>query len=217
MTEPTAAPARQRGTQPDVNIEHAKTVEVHESPAQLEVHEHIEVEEPVRVVRARDIDVEKHDERDVRRDRVWRSYTVARRDRRFGTAALALGILTVATAAWLMSGALRGETAMAAFSADEAVALMALAVAVGLLLVAGAAEGIALSLFLAWLAGLGALVLAVHQALREPMSGTGQVLTALLAVAGLLALVATTVGLASWRGQRAQERIYRDERRGRAA
>lgn len=219
MTEPPTTFRRiQAGDQPeprDIRIEQAE-VRVQEAP--VEVHEHIAVQEttvpppperpPERVVRIEESTVE-----EAQQGRMWRTYVLGRRERRFAGAALALALLTVVAAGWLFHSSLAGTGAPASLTDNEGVASLMLLLVVGVALAAAAADGIAIALVMGFVAGLASLLYGAYEFVAGGLSLTGQVLTAALAVLGVLVLAMCTLGLGSWRGRRHEERIQTFGRR----
>lgn len=197
-----------------MRIGHADVVEntrVHEGP--VEVHEHIEVKAPVAPVPARATEVER------KQDARWKEEHAVRRSLRFGTAALGIALLTIVASLWFMDGVVRDETYVAGWADDEALAMLGLGLLIGFAIAWGTGEGVVLALVLGWVLSLGGMALAAYQGFTDfyGLSGTGQVLTVALALAGVVALAACTLGLAAWRGRRIEERIYGyrgEQRRG---
>lgn len=223
MTEPPSIIRRSPPAgQPDVRIEQAD-VQVNEAP--IEVHEHINVDEPpatsaparaapVAPTPERVVRIEERDaDQELVEGRRWRTYVTTRRERRFAGAGLALALLTVVAAGWLMDSAVRGEGLPAGLAPDEAIVTLMLLLVVGLAVASAAADGIVVALVLGFLLGLAALLYGVYEFATGGLSSTGQVLNLAMAGLGVVVLAASTLGLGSWRGRRHEERIYVQERR----
>lgn len=174
----------------------------------IELHEHIEVEEPAAsVTERRRVATEEMD--DLRRDRTWHTFVADRRRRRFATAGLLTAGLTVLGAAWLANGALRGETAFFTMPVNQMALGAALVIVVGFLVAFGASRGNMAALVLGWVGGLlGALAALNEAAVVQTYSAGTQVLVALVGLVGLAALMTCTVAMTSWRGARVEDRIY---------
>lgn len=191
-----------------------------EPPTEVEVHEHIEVEEPVV---EQPIEVHEHIELDEvtvppepthrlaqlqlverwRRFEFYQSFLDARRHRRFAAAStFVFGLAVLGVLAALVTGV----PPISGLDAGQSLAVTAvLVLALGIVLSYGCALGNAVSLVLSWFAGLAGIAVAIA---ALPIEDAGYlVLDAVFGLMGLATLLSCTLALASWRGERVQRRM----------
>jgi hypothetical protein len=134
-----------------------------------------------------------------RRDRTYHAFVEQRRARRYAACALAVLALGVVAGVGL---ALPPATL-------PALAGAACVVALGVAAAALAHRGHVAGLLLAWGGGIAGTLLALAALLASPAEPLLLALTALLGALGVGALSLASLGLASWRGERAQRRLLR--------
>jgi len=140
--------------------------------------------------------------------RRYLAFVAGRRANRFLTSSLAMAVLTIVAGVWFLLGA-AGLGKVQSFT-DTSVAMGGVAIlGVGFVLAWLCHRGNLAGLTLAWLAGLVSVAVAVGMLSTIPAypAGVGDALLGAMALFGLMVLVATTLGLASWRGARTQRRI----------
>jgi hypothetical protein len=188
----------------------------------IEIHEHIEVEEEdvglpspeqARASRAYAAEMQRMDD--------YHRFLEERRVRRFRAAGLLTFAVGILGALWFVQPLAGGNVAFTNMGSNAmwlgAVVVLVAGIAFGF----AAGRGNLAGLVLGWILGLLGVIAAVAQ--MGPYNGTiatAQILAIVLGIVSFACLAACTVGIASWRGVRVQDRIlgrtFRPGARGRA-